>query len=86
METLIVSRKLNFNSLVKVAEGMSYHKDTWEICARGKQIQRGAEVVSILYEKGRIKDINHIYGHILIDDKRVPTLKWTVTSHQGDAS
>ena len=86
MENLIVSQKLPFSSLVKVAEGMSYNKDSFRISARGKQIQRGVEVMSILYEKGRVDEVTHEYGNILIDGNRVPTLNWVVTSHKGDTS
>ena len=81
-----MSSKLSFSTLVKVAEGMSHHQDKFTMSARGKQIQRGVEVLTILEEKGRLSGVEHEYGHISIDGKRVPTLVWVITSHKGDTS
>lgn len=51
--TLLVSKKLEFSHLMRIAEGMSYNHDTVVIKARGKQIQRAVEVAVMLQERGR---------------------------------
>ena len=87
METLIVSSKVPFSSLVKVGEGMSYNQTVFKVSARGKQIQRAFEIISILHDKERVGEIVHDYGSIDIEGKRVPTMDWTVTppsTHKGD--
>lgn len=80
METLIVAPNLSFQSLIRVAEGMSYKQDVFCISARGKQIQRGAEIVALLFERRRIREAKHNYGHIHMGDKKITVLRWTLMS------
>ena len=51
--TLLISKKLDFSHLMRIAEGMSYNHDEVVIKARGKQIQRAGEVAVMLKSRGR---------------------------------
>ena len=81
-DTLIVTADTEFATLMRVAEGMSYNHDQFDICARGRNIQRGFEIVNMLINRGRtvMQLIVHEYDMVQYNDRNVHQMKWVITS------
>ena len=81
-DTLIVTADTEFATLMRVAEGMSYNHDQFDICARGRNVQRGFEIVNMLINRGRTTKhlIVHEYGTIEYNDRKVLQMRWIITS------
>ena len=64
LEVLRVTQDSDFGTLMRVAEGMSYNHRVFEICARGKNIQKGFEIVRMLMRRERVRDVHHHYTDV----------------------
>ena len=74
---LMVSKALTFPKLMSIAEGMSYKHDTFQIKARGKQVQRAIEVTTMLMSRGRGSvELTEIGFETL--EVHVPTIQLTI--------
>jgi len=76
--TLLVSKKLDFGHLMRIAEGMSYKHEEVIIKARGKQIQRAVEVAVMLQTRGRGSIGITEYGHEE-GDVHIPSIQINIT-------
>ena len=81
-DTLIVTADTDFATLMRVAEGMSYNHDQFDVCARGRNVQRGFEIVNMLISRDRTRqeDVEHKYDSIEYNGRKVLQMQWTVTS------
>ena len=75
--TLLVSKRLDFPHLMRIAEGMSYKHNTVVIKARGKQIQRAVEVAVMLQQRGRGVIRSTMYGSD--DEVYIPSIAICIT-------
>ena len=79
-DTLIVTSDTDFATLMRVAEGMSYNHDHFDICARGRNVQRGFEIVNMLIQRKRTADVHHNYSSIEYNERKVLQMQWVITS------
>lgn len=84
-DTLIVTADTDFATLMRVAEGMSYNHEQFDICARGRNVQRGFEIVSMLIQRKRTHAVHHNYSTIEYNSRKVPQLQWVVVSAKVQA-
>ena len=76
--TLLVSKQLEFPHLMRIAEGMSYKHSEVVIKARGKQVQRAAEVAAMLQIRGR-GNITKSEVTVQEMDKKIPAIEICIT-------
>jgi hypothetical protein len=79
-DTLVVTQDANFSTLIRIAEGMSYNHETYYVSARGKNVQRGFEIVFILRNRGRAPEIAHRYEHVEYEGKMIMQFVWVITA------
>lgn len=77
MDVLVVTSNGEFNTLVRVAEAMSYKYRTFTVSAHGRQIQRSAEVLAVLSKRRSLTARAH-FGEREGDSGPYPTIEWTV--------
>ena len=75
--TLLVSKRLDFPHLMRIAEGISYNHNTVVIKARGKQIQRAVEVAVMMQRRGRGVIRSTEYGSD--DEVHIPSITIFIT-------
>ena len=78
MNTLLVSKHLDFPHLMRIAEGMSYKHKEVVVKARGKQVQRAVEVAAMLEMRNRGKITKSTVG-IQEVDKKIPSITLVIT-------
>ena len=78
MNTLLVSKHLDFPHLMRIAEGMSYKHKEVVVKARGKQVQRAVEVAAMLEMRNRGKITKSTVG-IQEVDKKMPSITLVIT-------
>ena len=84
-DTLIVTADTDFATLMRVAEGMSYNHEQFDICARGRNVQRGFEIVNMLIQRERAGSIHHNYSTIEYNTRKGPQLQWVIVSAKPQA-
>lgn len=80
MQKVFVSSQAPFGNLMKVSEGMSYNNDQFQICARGKQIQRLFDVLTLLVNRERVSNTEFEFSYTSEGTKHIPELTVTCTS------
>ena len=78
MNTLLVSKHLDFPHLMRIAEGMSYKHKEVVVKARGKQVQRAVAVAAMLEMRNRGKITKSTVG-IQEVDKKMPSITLVIT-------
>ena len=81
MEVLRVTQDADFGTLMRVAEGMSYNHRVFEICARGRNIQKGFEIVRMLMRRERVRDVHHHYADVTYNGRDVFQLQWIIITN-----
>lgn len=74
---LLISKTLSFPKLMSIAEGMSYKHETFQIKARGKQVQRAVEVAAMIQSRSRGTVESTEIGYET-HDVQVPTIHLTI--------
>jgi len=80
MEVLRVTQDADFGTLMRVAEGMSYNHHVFEICARGRNVQKGFEIVHMLMKRGRVENLHHNYTDVTYNGRSVLQLQWVIVT------
>ena len=81
IEVLRVTQDSDFGTLMRVAEGMSYNHRVFEICARGKNIQKGFEIVRMLMRRKRVHNVHHHYTDVPYNGRDIFQLQWIIVTN-----